>query len=197
MLTLWKDWENSNLETQKESFLTHTNNLIELSPFSFFYIEMCQELPRSLNVRDREDLRTRAGTRQILTVPTPARIFSPVPEVWSAAVCMIITIKMAAEGSSPAKQHKNILIGVTGSVASIKLSKLVDGLLLLQPKVSHNAIHIFLSERNGDFFVTATVCLSISLSNFMIKFYLVGVLAYFKGFIINVVYNSSLNIICF
>lgn len=33
------------------------------------------------------------------------------------------------------KSQKNVLIGVTGSVASIKLSKLVDELLLLQPKV--------------------------------------------------------------
>lgn len=48
---------------------------------------------------------------------------------------MIITIKMADEVSSSTKQHKNILIGVTGSVASIKLSKLVDELLILQPKV--------------------------------------------------------------
>jgi len=33
------------------------------------------------------------------------------------------------------KRQKNVLIGVTGSVASIKLSKLVDELLLLEPKV--------------------------------------------------------------
>ena len=48
---------------------------------------------------------------------------------------MIITIKMADEVLSSTKQHKNILVGVTGSVASIKLSKLVDELLILQPKV--------------------------------------------------------------
>ena len=42
---------------------------------------------------------------------------------------------MAAEISPPTKLCKNILIGVTGSVASVKLSRLVEELLLLQPKV--------------------------------------------------------------
>lgn len=42
---------------------------------------------------------------------------------------------MAAETSPPTKLCKNILIGVTGSVASVKLSRLVEELLLLQPKV--------------------------------------------------------------
>lgn len=46
---------------------------------------------------------------------------------------------MADEEGLPAtkksKSQKNVLIGVTGSVASIKLSKLVEELLLLQPKV--------------------------------------------------------------
>ena len=35
------------------------------------------------------------------------------------------------------KSEKNILIGVTGSVASIKLPKLVDELHRLQPKVPY------------------------------------------------------------
>ena len=43
------------------------------------------------------------------------------------------------------KRQKNVLIGVTGSVASIKLSKLVDGLLLLEPKVLCK-----LTKPNGD-----------------------------------------------
>lgn len=43
---------------------------------------------------------------------------------------------MAAETSPSTKLCKNILIGVTGSVASVKLSRLVEELLLLQPKVS-------------------------------------------------------------
>ena len=42
---------------------------------------------------------------------------------------------MAAEISPSTKLCKNILIGVTGSVASVKLSRLVEELLLLQPKV--------------------------------------------------------------
>ena len=42
---------------------------------------------------------------------------------------------MAAETSTSAtNQSKNVLIGVTGSVASIKLSKLVEELLLLPSK---------------------------------------------------------------
>ena len=49
---------------------------------------------------------------------------------------MKITFKMAAETASVAtNQSKNVLIGVTGSVASIKLSKLVEELLLLPSKV--------------------------------------------------------------
>lgn len=63
--------------------------------------------------------------------------FASIQIAWSAAVCMIITNKMAVEATSSTKQHKNILIGVTGSVASIKLTKLVDELLLLQPKVRY------------------------------------------------------------
>ena len=43
--------------------------------------------------------------------------------------------KMAAEISPSTKLCKNILIGVTGSVASVKLSRLVEEQLLLQPKV--------------------------------------------------------------
>ena len=43
------------------------------------------------------------------------------------------------------KRQKNVLIGVTGSVASIKLSKLVDELLLLEPKVLCK-----LTKANGD-----------------------------------------------
>ena len=42
---------------------------------------------------------------------------------------------MAAEISPSTKLCKNILIGVTGSVARVKLSRLVEELLLLQPKV--------------------------------------------------------------
>ena len=38
-------------------------------------------------------------------------------------------------GTMRPKSQKNVLIGVTGSVASIKLSKLVNELLLLEPKV--------------------------------------------------------------
>lgn len=55
---------------------------------------------------------------------------------WSAAQRMTITFKMATETSTSAtNQSKNVLIGVTGSVASIKLSKLVEELLLLPSKV--------------------------------------------------------------
>lgn len=55
---------------------------------------------------------------------------------WSAAPRMTITFKMATETSTSAtNQSKNVLIGVTGSVASIKLSKLVEELLLLPSKV--------------------------------------------------------------
>ena len=43
--------------------------------------------------------------------------------------------------SKRTKSQKNVLIGVTGSVASIKLSKLVDELLLLQPKVQCRFSH--------------------------------------------------------
>lgn len=43
---------------------------------------------------------------------------------------------MAVETSRSTKLCKNILIGVTGSVASVKLSRLVEELLLLQPEVS-------------------------------------------------------------
>lgn len=55
---------------------------------------------------------------------------------WSAAPRMTITFKMATETSTSAtNQSKNVLIGVTGSVASIKLPKLVEELLLLPSKV--------------------------------------------------------------
>ena len=47
------------------------------------------------------------------------------------------------EGLLPTKKikaEKNILIGVTGSVASIKLPKLVDELHRLQPKVLYISV---------------------------------------------------------
>ncbi|XP_020621629.1 phosphopantothenoylcysteine decarboxylase-like [Orbicella faveolata] len=59
---------------------------------------------------------------------------------------------MAEEVGPPTKRpkrQKNVLIGVTGSVASIKLSKLVDELLLLEPKpnvqiiATENSMHFF------------------------------------------------------
>ena len=71
--------------------------------------------------------------------PNPKHsIFFHIFASWSAAPRMTITFKMAAETSTsdPAtNQSKNVLIGVTGSVASIKLSKLVEELLLLPSKV--------------------------------------------------------------
>ncbi|CAH3042976.1 unnamed protein product [Porites lobata] len=56
-------------------------------------------------------------------------------ETKCSAQRMTITFKMATETSTSAtNQSKNVLIGVTGSVASIKLSKLVEELLLLPSK---------------------------------------------------------------
>lgn len=66
---------------------------------------------------------------------------------------------MADEGGPPPtkrlKRQKNVLIGVTGSVASIKLSKLVDGLLLLDPKVLCK-----LTKPNGDLSSFSLACLA-------------------------------------
>ena len=61
----------------------------------------------------------------------------------------IKTIKMAVKGPSSKEQKRNVLIGVTGSVASVKLSKLVDELLLLQQQVPY----ISFIERNQQIIV--------------------------------------------
>ncbi|XP_067056441.1 phosphopantothenoylcysteine decarboxylase-like isoform X2 [Acropora muricata] len=56
---------------------------------------------------------------------------------------------MAAEISPSTKLCKNILIGVTGSVASVKLSRLVEELLLLQPKPN---IQVIATDHSTHFF---------------------------------------------
>ena len=57
---------------------------------------------------------------------------------WSAvAIIIIISIQNGGGRWTSNKSEKNILIGVTGSVASIKLPKLVDELHRLQPKVPY------------------------------------------------------------
>ncbi|XP_074625758.1 phosphopantothenoylcysteine decarboxylase-like isoform X3 [Acropora palmata] len=56
---------------------------------------------------------------------------------------------MAAEISPPTKLCKNILIGVTGSVASVKLSRLVEELLLLQHKPN---IQVIATDHSTHFF---------------------------------------------
>ncbi|XP_068740314.1 phosphopantothenoylcysteine decarboxylase-like isoform X1 [Montipora capricornis] len=56
---------------------------------------------------------------------------------------------MAAEIPPPTKLGKNILVGVTGSVASIRLPKLVDELHLLQPKPS---IQVIATDHSTHFF---------------------------------------------
>ena len=79
---------------------------------------------------------------------------------------------MAEEGgpqpTKRLKRQKNVLIGVTGSVASIKLSKLVDGLLLLDPKVLCK-----LTKPNGDLSDSFSLaCLAGALSDFIASVYL-------------------------
>ena len=69
---------------------------------------------------------------------------------------------MAEDGGPPTKRpkrQKNVLIGVTGSVASIKLSRLVDELLLLEPKVLCN-----LTKTNDDFPSFSLACFSCQIS---------------------------------
>ncbi|KAK2562958.1 Phosphopantothenoylcysteine decarboxylase [Acropora cervicornis] len=61
---------------------------------------------------------------------------------------------MAAEISPPTKLCKNILIGVTGSVASVKLSRLVEELLLLQPKPN---IQVIATDHSTHFFDEAKI----------------------------------------